>query len=151
LSSPVIGLVITSTPAGRFVYWLDRKPTDLIDDNDNSRYVTYVEILPFQEGTPLTPTAEEYSLTEVAATNSGRCTSDRKVFVATTEAGTSEARVDQYPEDISDDEESANAPRMRLLRPRKPNATAKEASRPTTAASGSLTHPQPQRCSGRNL
>jgi hypothetical protein len=30
LSGPASGLVITSTPAGRFVYWPDRKPTDLI-------------------------------------------------------------------------------------------------------------------------
>jgi hypothetical protein len=51
LSGPTSGLVITSTPAGRFVYWPDRKPTDLIDGN--SRYVTYLDSLPFQEGTPL--------------------------------------------------------------------------------------------------
>jgi hypothetical protein len=30
LSRPASGLVITSTPAGRFVYWPDRKPADLI-------------------------------------------------------------------------------------------------------------------------
>jgi hypothetical protein len=45
-------LVITSTPAERFVYWPDRKPADLIDGN--SRYVAYLDSLPFQEGTPLT-------------------------------------------------------------------------------------------------
>jgi hypothetical protein len=28
LSGPAFGLVITSTPAGRFVYWPDRKPAD---------------------------------------------------------------------------------------------------------------------------
>jgi hypothetical protein len=37
LSGPASGLVITSTPAGRFVYLPDRKPADLIDGN--SRYV----------------------------------------------------------------------------------------------------------------
>ena len=41
LSGPAAGLVITSTPAGRFVYWPDRKPADLTDDN--SRYVTYLD------------------------------------------------------------------------------------------------------------
>jgi hypothetical protein len=51
LSGPASGLVITSTPAGRFVYWPDRKPTDLI--SGDSRYVTYLDSLPFQEGTPL--------------------------------------------------------------------------------------------------
>jgi hypothetical protein len=41
LSGPATGLVITSTPAGRFVYWPDRKPADLT--NDNSRCVTYLD------------------------------------------------------------------------------------------------------------
>jgi hypothetical protein len=33
LLGPATGLVITSTPAGRFVYWPDRKPADLTDGN----------------------------------------------------------------------------------------------------------------------
>jgi hypothetical protein len=53
LSRPASGLVITSTPAGRFVYWPDRKPADLTDGN--SRCVAYLDSLPFQEGTPLAP------------------------------------------------------------------------------------------------
>jgi hypothetical protein len=48
LSSPATGLVITSTSAGRFVYWPDRKPIDLTDDN--SCCVAYLDTLPFQEG-----------------------------------------------------------------------------------------------------
>jgi hypothetical protein len=48
LSGPASGLVIMSTPAGRFVYWPDRKPADL--KSGDSRYV---DSLPFQEGTPL--------------------------------------------------------------------------------------------------
>jgi hypothetical protein len=63
LSGPASGLVITSTPAGRFVHWLDRKPAGLTDGN--SHYVAYLDSLPFQEGTPLTP-AEEHTPTEVA-------------------------------------------------------------------------------------
>jgi hypothetical protein len=51
LSGPASGLVITSTPAGRFVYGPDRKPADLI--SGDSRYVAYIDSLPFQEGTPL--------------------------------------------------------------------------------------------------
>jgi hypothetical protein len=50
LSRPATGLVITSTPTGRFVYWPDRKPADLTDGN--SCYVAYLDSLPFQEGTP---------------------------------------------------------------------------------------------------
>jgi hypothetical protein len=45
LSGPTTGLVLTSTPVGRFVYWPDRKPADLIDDN--SRCVAYPNSLPF--------------------------------------------------------------------------------------------------------
>jgi hypothetical protein len=43
LSGPATGLVITSTPAGRFVYWPDHKPTDLPDEN--SHYVAYLASL----------------------------------------------------------------------------------------------------------
>jgi hypothetical protein len=45
LSGPATGLVITSTPAGRFVYWPDRKPADLT--GGNSRYFAYLDSLPF--------------------------------------------------------------------------------------------------------
>jgi hypothetical protein len=45
LSGPASGLVITSTPTGRFVYWPDRKPADLI--SGDSRYVAYIDSLPF--------------------------------------------------------------------------------------------------------
>jgi hypothetical protein len=56
LSGPAAGLVITSTPTGRFVYWPDRKPADLT--GGNSRCVAYLDSLPFQEGTPLAPAGE---------------------------------------------------------------------------------------------
>jgi hypothetical protein len=45
LSGPAYGLVITSTPAGRFVYWPDRKPAYLI--SGDSRYIAYIDSLPF--------------------------------------------------------------------------------------------------------
>jgi hypothetical protein len=45
LSGPASGLVITSTLAGRFVYWPDRKPADLI--SGDSCYVAYIDSLPF--------------------------------------------------------------------------------------------------------
>jgi hypothetical protein len=101
-------LVIISTPAGRFVYWPDRKPTNLI--NNNSRCVTYLETLPFQEGTPLSPNEDEHTPTEVATTEFGLCTPDREVFMAAGDAGSSEDRPDWYLDDISEDELSANAP-----------------------------------------
>jgi hypothetical protein len=82
LSGPATDLVITSTPAGRFVYWPDRKPADLTDGN--SRCVAYLDLLPFQEGTPLAP-AEEHTPTEVATTDSSLGSLDRQVFMTTNE------------------------------------------------------------------
>jgi hypothetical protein len=74
LSGLTTGLVITSTPAGRFVYWPDRKPADLTDGN--SHCVAYLDSLPFHEGTPLAP-AEEHTPTEVATTDSSLGSPDR--------------------------------------------------------------------------
>jgi hypothetical protein len=53
LSGPATGLVITSIPTWRFVYWPDRKPADLT--GGNSRCVAYLDSLSFEEGTPLPP------------------------------------------------------------------------------------------------
>jgi hypothetical protein len=108
LSGPATGLVITSTPAGRFVYWPDRKPADLTDGN--SRCVAYLDSLPFQEGTLLAPT-EEHTSTEVETTDSGLGTPDHQVFMAAGETlGPSGTRPDRYFDDISTDELSAYAP-----------------------------------------
>jgi hypothetical protein len=87
LSGPAAGLVITSTPIRRFVYWPNHKLADLT--NDNSSCVASLETLPFQEGTPLTPVEEEHTPTNVATIDSVLCTSDREVFLAVGEAGTS--------------------------------------------------------------
>jgi hypothetical protein len=108
LSGPASGLVITSTPTGRFVYWPDRKPADLI--SGDSRYVAYLDSLPFQEGTPLTQT-EEYPPTEVACSDSSLGNPDRQVFMAADDTpGPSGMAQDRYLEDISADELSAEAP-----------------------------------------
>jgi hypothetical protein len=99
---------MTSTLAGRFVYWLDRKPADLTDGN--SRSVAYLDSLPFQEGTPLAPT-EEHTPTEVATSDSSLGSPDRQVIMAAGETpGPSGTRPDRYLEDISAGELSANAP-----------------------------------------
>jgi hypothetical protein len=108
LSGPASGLVITSTPSGRFVYWPDRKPADLI--SGDSRYVAYIDSLPFQEGTPLAR-ADSNTPTEVAASESSLGTPDRQVFMAAGDTpGPSGTAQDRYLEDISSDELSADAP-----------------------------------------
>jgi hypothetical protein len=108
LSGPASGLAITSTPAGRFVYWPDHKPADLT--SGNSRYVAYLDLLPFQEGTPLAR-AEEYTPTEVASSDSSLGNPDHQVFMAAGDMpGPSGTAEDRYLEDISADELSAEAP-----------------------------------------
>jgi hypothetical protein len=108
LSGPTSTLVITSTPAGRFVYWPDRKPAYLT--GGNSRCIAYLDSLPFQEGTPLAP-AGEHTPTEVATSDSSLGSPDSQVFMTTNEAPVPLGTVpDQYLEDISADELSANAP-----------------------------------------
>jgi hypothetical protein len=108
LSGPASGLVITTTPAGRFVYWPDRKPADLT--RGKSHCVAYLDSLPFQEGTLLAPVGE-HTLTEVATRDSSLGTPDRQVFMPTNETlGPSGTLLDRYLEDISADELSANVP-----------------------------------------
>jgi hypothetical protein len=108
LSGPASGLVITSMPAWRFVYWPDRKPADQI--SADSRYIAYLDSLPFQEGTPLARD-EEYTPTEVASSDSSLGNPDRQVFMAAGDTpGPSGTATDKYLEDISVDELSAEAP-----------------------------------------
>jgi hypothetical protein len=108
LSGPASGLVITSTPAGRFVYWPDCKPADLI--SGDSRYVAYIDSLLFQEGTPLAR-ADSYTPTEVESSESSLGTPDHQVFMAAGDMpGPSGTTQDKYLEDISVDELSADAP-----------------------------------------
>jgi hypothetical protein len=108
LSGPASGLVITSTPAGRFVYWPDLKHADLI--SGDSRYVAYLDSLLFQEGTPLAR-ADSNTPTEVAPSESSLGTPDRQVFMASGDTpGPSGTAPDKYLEDISSDELSADAP-----------------------------------------
>jgi hypothetical protein len=108
LSGLASGLVISSTPADRFVYWPDCKPANLTDENPCC--VAYLNSLPFQEGTPLAP-VEEHTPTEVATSDSSLGSPDREVFMAAGETpGPSGIRPDRYLEDISADELSANAP-----------------------------------------
>jgi hypothetical protein len=101
-------MVITSTPAGRFVYWPDRKPADLT--NGNSHYVAYLDSLPFQEGTLLAQ-AEEYTPTEVASSDSSLGNPNRQVFMAAGDTpGPSRTASDRYLEDIFADELTVDAP-----------------------------------------
>jgi hypothetical protein len=60
------GLMITSTPEGRFVHWKGMILSDLLEAED--QLVAHLEPLPFQEGRPLATVAEE--LTELVDASS---------------------------------------------------------------------------------
>jgi hypothetical protein len=76
----------------------------------DSRYVAYLDSLPFQEGTPLAR-ADSYTPTEVVSSESSLGNPDRQVFMAASDTpGPSGTAQDKYLEDISADELSADAP-----------------------------------------
>jgi hypothetical protein len=52
-----LGLTITSTPQGRFVYWKYFEPSELL--GYESHLVAFMQELSFQEGRPLSPIMEE--------------------------------------------------------------------------------------------
>jgi hypothetical protein len=52
-----LGLTITSTPQGWFVYWKGMEPSELL--KFDSRFLAFTQELPFQEGKPLSPVIEE--------------------------------------------------------------------------------------------
>jgi hypothetical protein len=56
-SGSLLGLTITSTPQGRFVYWKGFEPFELL--NYESHLVAFTQELLFQEGRPLSPITEE--------------------------------------------------------------------------------------------
>jgi hypothetical protein len=97
------GLMITSTPKGRFVHWKGMKLSDLLEDED--RLVAHLEPLPFQEGKPLATMAEES--TELVEASSDKLIS-RQVLMA--EEGEDDGISPNDALDmISEDEATTNA------------------------------------------
>src|SRR5687767_3436810 len=77
------GLVITSTPQDRFVYWPNMKPLALGKDDD-SRLIAYLDTLPYQEGALLSPIYKEGGTTEVGTSSSGSHSLERQLFTVIT-------------------------------------------------------------------
>jgi hypothetical protein len=99
-------------------------PADLT--GGNSRCVACLDSLSFQEGTPLA-LAGEHTPTEVATSDSSLSSPDRQVFMTTNETpGPSGTVPDQYLEDISADELSANAPADETAAKETPDVNATE-------------------------
>jgi hypothetical protein len=113
-----LGLTITSTPQGRFVYWKGFEPSELL--NYDSLLVAFIQELPFQEGRPLSPIEEEgESSTELLGhSRTASHLLDRQVCMASLR-NTEEDDLDpQYDNEqlanVSADEPRANAPKMKM-------------------------------------
>jgi hypothetical protein len=146
LSGPASGLVITLTPAGRFVYWPDHKPANLTDEN--SRCVSYLDSLPFQEGTPLAPT-EEHTPTEVATSDSSLGSPDWQVFMTTNETLGPSGTV---PTDISRiSQQTSCLPTHQHTRPTPTGTPDVNATESGTNGAGVFTSPYPSGTSRRPL
>jgi hypothetical protein len=97
------GLMITSTPEGRFMHWKGMKLSDLLEDED--RLVAHLKPLPFQEGRPLATVAEES--TELVEASSDELIS-RQVLMAEEGEDDGISPIDALDR-ISEDETTANA------------------------------------------
>ena len=111
LIRPALGLVITSTLEGRFVYWADQKPFDLATDDD-SCLIACIEQLPYQEGTPL-PTISEEGDTKIITSSSGSSSPSRQLYAVLTEQEAGQPSRDphtpeHFPNDVSADELTAD-------------------------------------------
>lgn len=97
------GLIIRSTPQGRFVYWKSMKPSQLLQAGD--RLVAHLDTLPFHEGRPLasvTPGA-----TALVDYSSDKHTSHRHVYMAEVE-GNANRHPNEQLDQISKDKITAN-------------------------------------------
>jgi hypothetical protein len=98
------GLMITSTPQDRFMYWKGKKPTELL--GDDACLVAHLDTLPYQEGRPLTTVAKigtvlvNYSFDEHS--------SHRHIYMVEVEAESNEDP-NELLEQISGDEVTADA------------------------------------------
>jgi hypothetical protein len=97
------GLMITSTPEGRFVHWKGMKLSDLLEAED--RLVAYLEPLPFQEGRSLATVAKES--TELVDASSDELIS-RQVLMAEEGEDDGDLPIIEY-DAVSEDEATANA------------------------------------------
>jgi hypothetical protein len=114
-SGSLSGLTITSTPQGRFVYWKGFDPSDLLDYE--SCLVEFMQELPFQEGRPLSPIAEEgeSSIELLEYSLMANHSLERQVCMASLHNMEEDELDSQYNSeqlvDVSADEPTADAPK----------------------------------------
>jgi hypothetical protein len=114
LSDSLLGLTITSTPQGCFMYWKGFEPCELLDYE--SRLMAFTQELPFQEGRPLSPIAEEGESSTELLEYSLRAnhSPDHQVCMASIRNVEEDELGTQYDNeqlvDVSADEPTADAP-----------------------------------------
>ncbi|RLN03691.1 putative polyprotein [Panicum miliaceum] len=92
------GLVITSTPEGRFMYWTGMKPSELLEGDEI--LVAHLDSLPFQDGRPLGETTP--SGTVLVDYSSDDPSTHRHVFMAESDEYSDRHR-NERPKQISED------------------------------------------------
>jgi hypothetical protein len=97
------GLMITSTPEGRFVHWKGMKFSNLLEAED--QLVAHLKPLPFQEGRPLATVVEES--TELVEASSDELIS-RQVLMAKEGEDDGDLPIVEF-DAVSEDEATANA------------------------------------------
>lgn len=95
------------------------RPSFLTQDNESS-LIAHLDILPYQESTPLSPIHEDDGSMKVITSSSGSYSPDRELFAVISpanEVGTSDQhrqhrtpRQERNPDEVSQDKLSANAP-----------------------------------------
>jgi hypothetical protein len=109
-----LGLTITSTLRGRFVYWKGLEPSELLEHD--SRLVAFMQELPFQEGKPLSPISKEGegSTELVEYSHTDETSPDRQVYMASLRNADDDEPGPEYDAelltDVSADERTADAP-----------------------------------------
>jgi hypothetical protein len=110
-----LGLTITSTLQGQFVYWKGMEPSKLLEYD--SRLVAFTRELPFQGGKPLSPIVEEREGEIVLVDHSsiGEFSPERHVYMASIhEHGDDDEPGREYDDellaDVSTEERTADAP-----------------------------------------
>jgi hypothetical protein len=102
-----LGLTITSTQHGRFVYWKGMEPSELLEFD--SRLVVFTQELPFQEVKPLSPIIEEEGGGTVLVdySSSGEFSPQHHVYMASLYERDYD---DELLADVSADERTTDAP-----------------------------------------
>jgi hypothetical protein len=113
-----LGLTITSTLQGCFVYWKGLEPAELLEYD--SCLVSFMQELPFQDGKPFSPISKEGegSIMLLEYSHTADNSLDRQVYMASLRNADDDEPGPEYDAkllvDVSADERTVAPPRMRM-------------------------------------